>query len=165
MALESVIAVIASSLLSMSGIPAKPVGELVYVTSLSHSFQVQMGAYDWATLLLLDFFYVFGLWSYVTIGGRELSSRNYLGLGAIGFIIMFLGIGVKVFAQILVAVNSGTLASGSDAATLASMDQIGLVTMFGVAILAVCSTCLFFSLSRFRSQGWAFGTSGSKPMP
>jgi hypothetical protein len=165
LALESVIAVIASSLLSISGIPARPVGQLVYLTSLGHSFQVQMGAYDWATLLLLDFFYVFGLWAYVTFRGRELSSKKYLELGAIGFIIMFLGIGVKVFAQIFVAVSSGTPASGGDAATLANMDQIGLVAMLGIAILAVCSTCLFFSMSRFRGQGWAFGASGSKTMP
>ena len=164
LALESIIAVIASSLLSISGIPARPVGELVYLTSLGHSFQVQVGIYDWVTLLLLDFFYVFGLWSYLTVRGRELSSRKYLGLGAIGFIIMFLGIGVKVFAQIFVVASSGTLASGGDAATLANMDQIGLVALFGVAILAVCSTCLFFSLGRFRGQGWPFGSSGPNPL-
>jgi hypothetical protein len=165
LAFESIIVAIASSLLSVSGIPAKPVGQLVYLPSLGHSFQVEMGVYDWATLLLLDFFYVFGLWAYVTFRGRELRSRKYLELGAIGFVVMFLGIGVKVFAQIFVAVNSGTLGSGVDAATLASMDQIGLVAMLGVALLAVCSTCLLFSVSRFRGLGWAFGTSGSKPLP
>jgi hypothetical protein len=114
---------------------------------------------------LLDFLYVFGLWAYVTYRGRELRSRKYLELGAIGSIIMFLGIGVKVFAQIFVAVNSGNLASGGDAATLAYMDQIGLVAMLGVAVLAVCGTCLVFSISRFRGQAWPFGSSSSRPMP
>jgi hypothetical protein len=165
LALESIIVAIASSLLSISGIPAKPIGQLVYLTSSGHSFQIQMGAYDWTTLLLLDFFYVFGLWAYMTFTGRELRSKKYLELGAIGFIIMFLGIGVKVFAQIFITVNSGTLASSGDTATLASMDQIGLVAMFGIAILAVCSTCLFFSVIRFRGQGWPFRSSGSKPIP
>jgi hypothetical protein len=137
----------------------------VYLTSLGHSFQIEMGAYDWVTLFLLDFLYVFGLWSFLTVKGREISSKNYLELGVFGFVIMFLGVGVKIFAQIAVAVSSGTLASGGDAATLANMDGIGLVALFGVAILATCSTCLLFSTGRFRGMGWAFGKSGPKPIP
>ncbi len=162
MGLESIIAIIASSLLSFSGIPATAEGGLVYLPFFNHSFQLQIGVTDWASFLLLDFFYLFAVWTFVTIRGDELQSTRYLELGAIGFIMMFLGNGVKVFAQIYVAATSGTLASGVDGATLAAMDTTGLVALFAIVLLTVSATCLLFAKGISKDRTWPFGSTGPK---
>jgi len=162
---ESIVVIIASSLLSFAGIPASAEGAFVYLPSFGHSFQVQIGSVDWASFLLLDFFYVFAVWTFITVRGDELQSARYLEIGTIGFIIMFLGNGVKVFAQIYVAATSGTLRSGFDAATLASMDAAGLVALFEPDFLAVSTTCLLFAKGISRNGEWSLGPTGARPIP
>lgn len=162
---ESMLALVASSLLSVSGIPSFAQGGNVFLPSFNRSFQVQVGIVDWSTYFLLDFFYLFAVWCFVTLRGAELQTRKYLELGAVGFMMMFLASGVKTFVQIYVAASSGALYSGLDASTLASMDSIGLVTFFAIVVLAIGGTCFLLTKKYLGESGWSLGSAGPRSIP
>ncbi|HZY94684.1 MAG TPA: hypothetical protein VFE98_07495 [Candidatus Bathyarchaeia archaeon] len=163
MALDASLTVaIASFLLSLSGVSVIGGGDFIYVSSARRAFQIQIGIFDWISIFLLDFFYIFAMWTYVTVRGSQLSLRRYLELGCLGLLIVFLGNAVKVFAEVYVAATSGALTSGSDVATMASLDVVGFMVMFGIVLLAVGSTCLVFAKGRAWRLGWPFPSNPSK---
>ncbi len=160
----SVTVAIASFLLSLLGVPVTSAGDYIYVSSARRATQVQMGVLDWVGFLLLDLFYVFAMWTYVTVRGKQLETRQYMQLGALGFLVVFLGNAVKVFAEVYVAATSGALASGYDAATIASLDAVGFMVMFGIVLLAVTGTCLAITKGNIGRTWWPFPPKPSKTL-
>lgn len=154
MALESVTIAIAAFLLSLSGVSAIAAGDYLYVVNAHRAVLVQIGVMDWMAFLLLDFFYVFAIWTYVTVKGGQFRSRSYLALGAMAFPMIFLGNALKIFAQVFVSATAGTLAASHDAATAASMDALGFGVMLGTVFILLAGTCLFLTRAMPGQFGW-----------
>lgn len=155
---------IASFLLSLSGVSFAAGGDYIYLSNARRAVQVQIGIFDWVNFFLLDFFYIFAMWTFVAVRGNQLSTRRYLELGCVGFLVVFFGNAVKVFAEVYTAATSGGLSPGSDAATLASLDAIGFMVMFGIVFLAVGSTCLALAKGNTWRLGWPFHSNPSKTL-
>src|SRR6266571_460272 len=155
MGLDSSLTVaVASFLLSLAGITSVSGGNFIFIPSAGRSLQVQIGILDWMGFFLWDIFYVFAIWTFVTLRGGQFSSRRYLVLGASGLLIMFLGNSLKVFAEIYTAVSSGALSGATDASTIDAMDVTGFAAMFGFVLVLVASTCLLISRIKPKSDGW-----------
>ncbi len=166
MAFESSITVaIATFFLSIAGISVSANGDYIYLAGVSRGVQVQIGVIDWASFLLLDFFYVFAIWTYVTVRGGEFGMRRYLALSVIALPIIFLANALKIFTQIYFIASSGTLTPSYDASVLASMDAVGFMVMFGTVLLIVVGTCLSVLRWNPAGLGWPSKSIGSKKIP
>ena len=157
MFVDGLITNIVAFLLSLSGIPAFATGNALYFPNINRSIMLEVGLMDWVSLTLVDFFYVFAVWTFVTVRGGGLDPRTYLLFAVLASPILFLGNAIKTFAQVYVLVSSGALGSGPAATTVASAEAVGFASMFGVVLLTVTVTCLFLS------QGHAGWPAASKP--
>ena len=126
---------------------------------------LEVGLMDWVSLMLVDFFYVFAVWTFVTVRDGGLNTKTYLLFAILASPILFLGNAIKTFAQVYVLVSSGALSSGPVATTAASVDAVGFGSMFGVVLLTVTVTCLFLLRWPRGHTGWPAASKPSGVIP
>jgi len=100
MIVEKSVALIVSTLLSITGLSATVDGCFINVPSLNHTFIVTLSCIDWLGILLQSFMYTFVMWVYVTANSRFMRHRTYLILGLTGFVAFFFTNILRMFTEI-----------------------------------------------------------------